>query len=207
MSKFLKFGIIVLAGLCLALLALILIGVPLDSSLAENVETEVASESAPSSNEDLIQALQDALELATGKWTVFDYIIDHIQVEDDGQVALVWLAAVEIESGEPLGREPELALAELQADGTWVIHLEDSEPFDDKFRNFQYAEKRMVGDLIDESQAQPKSSRVFGTIGNTCRIRALCGSRLARHVGISRQPISLAASIPSITASPCLNRR
>jgi hypothetical protein len=162
MSKFLKFGIIVLAGLCLALLALILIGVPLDSSLAENVETEVASESAPSSNEDLIQALQDALELATGKWTVFDYIIDHIQVEDDGQVALVWLAAVEIESGEPLGREPELALAELQADGTWVIHLEDSEPFDDKFRNFQYAEKSMVGDLIDESQAQPKSSRVFG---------------------------------------------
>lgn len=162
MSKSLKFGIFLLAALCVALLVLVLVGVPLGQGMAETANPAMETPGDPEFNEDLIQAVEEALESATGKWAIFDFRIDHIQVQDDGQLALVWLAAVDLESGKLLGREPELALAELKLDGGWQVHLEDSENFDDKFRDFQYAEKSQAGDILDESQAQPKSGRVFG---------------------------------------------
>ena len=162
MSKSLKFGIILLAGLCLALLVLTVIGFPLEMGLAETAEPTEESRIAVASAEDLIKAVERSLETATGRWEVFDYQIDHIQVQDDGQAALVWLVAVEKETGQPLGREPELALAEKGQGDVWEVFLEDNDSFDDKFSSLQFAEKSLIGDMLDESQAMPKSDRVFG---------------------------------------------
>ncbi|MFW5713785.1 MAG: hypothetical protein ACOCYU_03860, partial [Brevefilum sp.] len=162
MSKSLKFGIILLAGLCVVLLVVTLVGLPLGTGVAETAEPSVGTMTERTSEEDLIQAVNKALESASGRWEVFDYQIDHIQVQDDGQAALVWLVAVEPETGKALGREPELALAEAGAEGSWQVLLEDEETFDEKFQTVQYAEKSLVGDILEESKIQPKSSRVFG---------------------------------------------
>ena len=163
MSKILKFGIILLAGLCLALLVVTVIGFPLEKGLAETAEpTDESQTASATSAEDLIKSVERSLETATGRWELFDYQIDHIQVQDDGQAALVWLVAVEKETGQPLGREPELALAEKGKDDVWKVFLEDEETFENKFTNSQFAEKSLIGDMLDESQAMPKSDRVFG---------------------------------------------
>jgi len=162
MSKSLKFGIILLAGLCIALMVITLVGFPLERGVAETAEPTEESSSVMSREEDLIQAVESALETASGQWENFDYQIDHIQVQDDGGSALVWLVANDVDTGDPLGREPELALAEKGPDGVWQVYLEDEAAFEDKFPSSQYAEKSLIGDILDESQALPKSGRVFG---------------------------------------------
>lgn len=162
MSKALKFGIILLAGLCAALLALTIFGIPQEMSLAETFEPAMESVINQVGEEDLIQAVDKALETASGRWAIFDYQIDHIQIQDDGQAALIWLVAVEPETGITLGREPELALAEVGLTGEWEVFLEDGEAFEDKFTNSEFAEKSLEGDLLTEDQALPKSGRVFG---------------------------------------------
>jgi hypothetical protein len=162
MSKSLKFGIILLAVLCAALLVVSVFGVPMERGLAETAEPTEEPPLEVYNNEDLIQSVEKTLETASGRWENFDYQIDHIQVQDDGKSALVWLAAVEIDTGKLLGREPELALAEQGPDGGWQVYLEGDETFEDKFPSSQFADKSLIGDILDESQAQPKSDRVFG---------------------------------------------
>lgn len=162
MSKSLKVGIILLAALCVALLVVTVVGLPMEEGLAESLSPVEETPAVPISDEGLIQAVHGALGTATGRWETFDYQIDHIQVQEDGQAALVWLVAVEHETGETLGREPELALAELDARGEWQVFLQDDETFDGKFTRSPFAGKSMIGDRLDESQAMPKSDQVFG---------------------------------------------
>ena len=160
MSKTLKFGIFTLAALCVVLVVLTVVGAPSDTGLAETIT--VTEEITSAADEDLIQAVGKALEAATGRWESFDYQIDHIQIQEDGQAALVWLVAVERETGNVLGREPELALAELGSRGEWQVFLEDGDDFEEKFTRSPFAEKSLIGDILEESQVQPKSERVFG---------------------------------------------
>jgi hypothetical protein len=156
MMKSLKFGIITLILLCLALLALILIDAP---------PTRGATDDPPDSDtgsSDLVVAVESALKNATGRWELFDYHIDHIQVQDDGQMAIIWLAATDPETGELLAREPELSLAVLDKRGNWQVLLEDDAKFMEAFTDFQYAEKSVQGDLVSPSDAMPKTGTVFG---------------------------------------------
>lgn len=162
MSKALKFGIILLVALCIFLLAITLYDIPAGQKVFGILETPEAPRGEGTDTPDLTLAVESALENATGRWKSFDYLINHIQVQDDGQMAIVWLAALDPETGEVMGREPELALAQLNQDGNWQVLLEDDPKFADAFINFQYAEKHLQGDLIDESQAMSKSGTVFG---------------------------------------------
>lgn len=161
-SKTLKIGILCLGFLSLLLISLMLIKFPFDHNAQEDTpSTENAPIGDPGSP-DLTTAVDDALEKAEGRWKAFEYIIDHIQVQDDGQMAMVWLAAVDPKSGDLLGREPELALAVLNAQGNWQVFLETEDQFENEFGDFQYAEKSIIGDILTESEALPKSGQVFG---------------------------------------------
>jgi hypothetical protein len=163
-SKTLKFGIIVLVIFCLVLVVITLLDIP----LAQRVSGLPAREEATpvidisDQNPDLVAAVNTALADAGGRWEVYDYEIDHIQVQDDGLQAIVWLAAIDLETGELVGREPELALAEKSPEGGWDILLEDNSKFTETFKSFQYAQKSVQGDILAEDDAQPKSTRVFG---------------------------------------------
>jgi hypothetical protein len=161
MSKTLKFGIGLLIVLCVILFVIILIDVPTGEGAVES--PEAPGEPLPDTDHsDLSLAVESALAGAAGRWALLDYQIEHIQVQDDGQMAIIWLAAVDPETGEVLAREPELALGILDQDGQWQVLLDDDPNFDDAFINFQYAEKSQQGDLISAAEAMPKSGKVYG---------------------------------------------
>jgi hypothetical protein len=166
-SKTLKFGIFLLVILCMILLVVTFIDL---SFLEELFGRFNATPDLPGGSEtavspvdpDLETAVKTALEKAGDRWDVFDYQIDHVQAQDDGQLAIVWLAAVDPETGQILGREPELALGRKMGDGGWQILLEDDEKFDETFKTFQFAEKSVEGDYLTESDTEPKGTQVFG---------------------------------------------
>ncbi|MDY6847229.1 MAG: hypothetical protein SVP52_08850, partial [Chloroflexota bacterium] len=112
MSKILKFGIVLLVILCVMLGVVLLIDIPEnDPALGLAVNTETPT-SVVQGEKDLEEAIERALANSSGRWKDSTYKIDHIQLQDDGKMAIVWLAPIDPESGEFLGREPELALAE-----------------------------------------------------------------------------------------------
>jgi len=163
MTKTLKIGIILLVFLCLVLLGMTFIDLPVNAEDPGPTETPQAPfPVTEAGEEDLIIAVEQALAQAGGHWEKESFIIDHIQIQDDGRIALIWLAPVDPETGALLGREPQSALAELDQDGEWQVLLEDDEKFADIFYDFQFAEKNIQGDFLSESQALPKTDRVFG---------------------------------------------
>jgi len=161
-SKFLKFGIFILVLIILSLVLVIVLDIPLNpdviGSPADPAETPDPEDSFP----DLALTVKDSLATATGHWGENQYDIDHIQVQDDGQMAIVWLAPVDPETGDWLGREPELALAELDSKGKWQVLLEGDDKFAEAFQTFQYRSNNIQGDLLPAGDAQPKTDRVFG---------------------------------------------
>jgi len=172
MSKTLKFGIVLLVILCVVLGAVLLIDIPKNGpALSQAINTETPSSSDQESpppdvevGKDLEAAIEQALENSTGRWKESTYKIDHIQIQDDGKMAIVWLAPIDPETGEFLGREPELAVAEQNELGEWRILLEDEPNFEATFKTFQYAEKSLLnGDILSgEQEALPKSGTVYG---------------------------------------------
>jgi len=164
MSKTLKFGIVLLVILCIVLGVVLLIDIPEnDPALDQAINTETPPPEIQG-EKDLEEAIETALANSSGRWKVSTYKIDHIQVQDDGKMAIVWLAPVDPETGEFIGREPELALAEQNEMGEWQILLEDEPTFDETFKTFQYAEKSLLsGDILTgEQEALPKSAAIFG---------------------------------------------
>lgn len=164
MSKTLKFGIIILAILCLALLALTLFELPGRSN-----EDQVAAqaESTPIStanwdDSDLGQVVLSAIEQSEGWLPAESYIIDTIQYQDDGQVAAVWLAAIDPETGELIGREPDLVMAEQDPEGKWALMISGEEKFDEVLTDFQYASKTVQGDVDAEQATISKDAKVYG---------------------------------------------
>ena len=162
MSKTLKIGIILLGFLSLLLVSLVLIKFPFNLNDQEVTPATEEPPGAETGHPDLTAAVEAALDEGKGRWEAYDYIIDHIQVQDDGQIAMVWLAAIDPESGELLGREPELALAVLNTEGNWQVVLETEDQFEGVFKDFQYSEKSIIGDILTESEALPKTGQVFG---------------------------------------------
>jgi len=161
MSKTLKFGIGLLVILCVILFVIILIDVPNGEASGES--PEAPGEPFPDTgHSDLVLAVEFALSGAAGRWALLDYQIEHIQFQDDEQMAIIWLAALDPETGELLAREPELALGILDQEGQWQVLFDDDPNFDDAFINFQYAEKSQQGDLISAADAMPKSGKVYG---------------------------------------------
>ncbi len=164
MSKTLKFGIILMAILCLVMLAMTVFDFSFIrkafglSAEVEEVPAVELSEQAP----EIAAAVETALARAGGRWANYDYEIDHIQVQEDGLKAIVWLAALDLETGELVGREPELAMAERVSADKWDVLLDDDEKFLEKFKTLDFAQKSIEGDLISDQEAQPKSTRVFG---------------------------------------------
>ncbi len=162
MSKTLKFGIFLLVLFCLILLVITLVDLPFNRRPFVAAEQGGLMTSNEPGDPDLVRAVEAALMNAEGHWAVFDYQVDHIQVQDDGQMALVWLLAIDPEFDEVLGREPELALATKDLDGGWRVLLQNDPAFDSAFKSCQYTEKHLQGDLVSEPQAMPKSGQVFG---------------------------------------------
>jgi hypothetical protein len=161
MSKTLKFGIIILAILCLALLALTIMEFP---GRQDNNAAVAQAESTPAAwdESDLADALKVALE-QPGDWLPADsYVIDNIQYQDDGKVAAVWLAAVDPETGEAIGREPDLVMAEQDAEGKWALMATGEEKFNEVLTEFQYVDKTIQGDVDVEPAVISKDSRVYG---------------------------------------------
>ena len=162
MNKSLKFGILLLVLLCIVLIVITLVDVPVSQGVSEVPEAPGELPRQEVNESEIELAVEGALFNASGRWDVFDYQIDHIQVQDDGQKAIVWLAAIDPETGELLAREPELALARIGEDGQWHILLGDDPKFIDAFTSFQFADKSVQGDLIPPDDAQPKSTKVYG---------------------------------------------
>jgi hypothetical protein len=164
MSKTLKTGIILLVMLCLFMLVIML----LDFRFLEDVFGFFHNKPGQTSDEpnetdpDLTEAVQSALLEAGDRWLLYEYQVDHIQIQEDGVMAIVWLVASDPDSGELIGREPELALAKKESNGQWKVLLTGDDKFNETFMEFQYAEKHVEGDLVLESEAMPKSTRVFG---------------------------------------------
>lgn len=164
MSKALKVGIVLLVVLCLLLLAVVIFDLPvLGMSLNESTQSEESIEVTGTPDEgdkDLTEAVTKALSVASEDWQQQNYQIDYIQVQDDGKMAMVWLAATDPETGEFLGREPELAIAELGEDDTWHILLNGEDEFAVSLTKYQYSDKCIEGDL--DIEEMPKSGKVYG---------------------------------------------
>ena len=170
MSKTLKTGIILLVMLCLVLLALILFDFPgerddsdvlaqTDSTPEPDVEVIETGET----DSDLIEAVTTALEAEDTIFVDDAYLIDNIQLQDDGQIAAVWLAAIDPETGEPIGREPQLVMAELDEKGTWKVLTSGEEKFGEVFEGFQYADKSIQGDIgIEPAPEAKEGAAAFG---------------------------------------------
>lgn len=158
MVKTLKIGITLLVVLCAILVVLIIIDVPGRPGPGEVTEIPGEQTHDPA----LIFAVESALARAEGHWALLEYQIDSIQFEDHGEVALIWLAPLDPETGELMAREPELAIAVQDQPGQWRVLLEDDPVFMEKFINFQYADINIQGDFISITDAMPKSRQVFG---------------------------------------------
>jgi len=163
MNKSLKFGIILLISLCVILLLIMSLENPL-RNIVIGRSNQITDETQTPIDEDteLVRAVEKALAQPKGRWAEFTYKIDHIQVQDGGQMAIVWLAPVDPETGTFLGREPELALAERDQQGNWQVLLEGEENFNEKFLSCQDAEKNIEGDLIPDDQTKSVSGQVLG---------------------------------------------
>jgi len=164
MSKTLKVGIVLLVVLCLLLVAVVVfdlpaLGMSLNEPTQSNESVEVAGTPEPG-DKDLTEAVSKALNDASDDWQQHNYQIDHIQVQDDGKMAMVWLAATDPETGEFLGREPELAIAALGSDDNWHVVLNGEDAFANTLSSYQYADKCIEGDL--DIEAAPKSTDVYG---------------------------------------------
>ncbi|HOE69567.1 MAG TPA: peptidoglycan DD-metalloendopeptidase family protein [Brevefilum sp.] len=165
MTKSIKFGIIVLILLSASLIAFALINPPPtqgSNDFSENIESPTDPSDQVPTNPDLISAVESALKNASGHWKIFNYQIEHTQIQDDGQMAIVWLAAEDPETGEIMAREPELTLAIADEHGNWGVLLEDNPKFIEAFSKFQYAEKSIQGDLLQISGVKARSDAVFG---------------------------------------------
>jgi len=150
----------ILVVLCLLLLAVTIIDLPAGQKEAD-VSAQAANTPEPETP-DLLEAVKAALEGGGDRWGQDAYQIDHVQIQDDGQVAAVWLAVIDPETGDPLGREPELAMAELDKDGNWQVLLSDEAKFGDVFQDYQYADKSIQGDPDADPEAMPKAGTVYG---------------------------------------------
>ncbi len=70
-----------------------------------------------------VEAINAALQAATHTredvlaFIIYDVVIDHLQFSEDGDMALVWLAMVERESGEIIPGEPGLVIARREDEG------------------------------------------------------------------------------------------
>ena len=96
MTKSIKFGIIVLILLSATLIAITLINPPPtqgSNDFSEGTESPTDPSDPVSTNPDLISAVESALKDASGHWKIFNYQIEHTQIQDDGQMAIVWLSA------------------------------------------------------------------------------------------------------------------
>lgn len=146
--------------ICLALSAVMILDLPGRSQAATPpIQPAVTPEPEQA---DLAEAVLTALKADNKQFAGDGYIIDHIQIQDDGQLAAVWLAVIDPLTGEPLGREPELALAERDDAGKWAILLSSDKNFDRVLRLFQYGSKSVQGDLDIEPVPLPKDPVVFG---------------------------------------------
>jgi hypothetical protein len=165
MSKTLKIGIIILVILCVALLAVTFLDIP---SLAQGELVLAQTESTPVPQEssevepDLVAAVMEAVDKSVDSFDAELYIIDNIQFQDDGQVAAVWLAALDPETGESIGREPDLVMAQMDAEGNWQVLTDDESKFTDVLTNFQYADKSIQGDITEDPEPLPKDTTVYG---------------------------------------------
>ena len=164
MSKTLKFGIILLVVLCLLLMVITFIDFPFNKRAQGSTAPTEEIPPVVADNPDLVLAVERTIEKGSSRQDNLDYAIDHIQVQDDGQMAIVWLAALDPETGELLGREPELALAQRDAKGNWQVLLKEAADFDETFKQFQYAQKSILdGDTLSgEVEAMPKGTTVYG---------------------------------------------
>ncbi|MBW6467200.1 MAG: M23 family metallopeptidase [Brevefilum sp.] len=162
MNKSLKFGIFLLILLCIVLIVITLVDAPVTQGVSEVPEAPGEAPRQEVNEPEIESAVEVALANATGRWDIFDYQVDHIHIQDDGQMAVVWLAAIDRETGELLAREPDLALGLLDENASWQILLDDDPKFLDAFESFQFAEKSVQGDLVAPADALPKSTKVYG---------------------------------------------
>ncbi len=111
---------------------------------------------------DLVAAVEEALDNAGRSWQPYDHQIDHVQYQDDGQLAIVWLAACDKNTGEPIGREPELALAEQTAGDQWQAHLQGEPAFSALFQSFQYADQNTLDNAMLAGDSAVVEDTVYG---------------------------------------------
>ncbi len=86
---------------------------------------------------DIRAALEEALDKAVEQntdaalpYVVFDVVIDRLVISEDGQWAVLWVAAYDRENDEPFGMEPGLGIAHLE-NGEWRVFL----PSDPEYLN------------------------------------------------------------------------
>lgn len=163
MIKSLKFGIILLVLLSGVLAVLLLVDIPIGQGISNSFTNPEDLSNVPIINAPGIEeAVLSALARSKGRGDDFENQIIEIIKQDDDQLAVVWLAAIDPETGEVLAREPGLAMAKRNKDGTWDALLNDDPEFNDTFMQFQFAEKSIQGNIDAIRDVEPKAARVFG---------------------------------------------
>ncbi len=144
------------------LATLLLIDIPSGQGKVDNSTPSVDLPPLNAAETEIKMSVLAALASSKGREEDLDYQISNIQIQDDGLLAVVWLSPVDPETGEVLGREPDLAMAALGDDGNWEILLNDNPQFADIFIDFQFAEENIHGNLSSLGETVPKATRVFG---------------------------------------------
>jgi hypothetical protein len=99
-------------------------------TLSETIPAaDLQSEPDPGVDPETRAAIETAVAEAVGRridtglaFVVFDVQIDRLRVSPDGRWALLWLAGVDRETGEPAGIEPWIGIG-VQEDGAWRVSL------------------------------------------------------------------------------------
>ncbi len=148
-------------GLRILILATLLLGVCAQpvSAQVDVPETDEATTIDP----DLEAAVLTAVGARGGQWQYFNWVIDHV-VYDAGELqALVWLAAVDGETGIVLGREPNTVIAmRTSLDAAWQVIFDDDEPFSKSLDMFQ---GEIYGELKPETTFIEKGIRMQHVFG------------------------------------------
>lgn len=135
-------------------------------------ESGELAETPVTGDESIQKALDEAvsrLKASDEGYAIYDVKIDNIVYADDGQSAMVWLAALEPDTGEVIAREPEIAVAKKTPStqkgvaDSWTVTL----PYEADFAKVvDSMPKGLLGEDFEQrfqtKYAEPKVKAKFG---------------------------------------------
>jgi len=111
----------------------------------------------------LEESLFEVLANAGGLWSANQWSIDQITYNADRDQALIWLGAIDPETGLVMGSEPLQVYAQKALDGTsWEITLDDDPAFAKSLNLSDLAESDVVSKSAPTSEIKTTTPRIYG---------------------------------------------